>query len=40
MRIRQGDLAVLFHCVMRYACIMRMSLGTFVFNVLCEDTVG
>lgn len=31
MRIRQGDLAVLFHCVVRYACIMRMSLCTFVF---------
>lgn len=25
MRIRQGDLAVLFHCAVRYACIMRMS---------------
>lgn len=42
MRIRQGDLAVLFHCVVRYACIMRTSLCTFVFvfYALCEDTVG
>lgn len=30
-RIRQGDLAVLFHCAVRLACIMRMSSATFVF---------
>lgn len=31
MRIRQGDLAVLFYFVVRYACIMRMSLGMCAF---------
>lgn len=40
MRIRQGDLAVLFHCVVCYACIMRMSLGMFVFHGLCVHTGG
>lgn len=41
MRIRQGDLAVLFLCVVRYACIMPMSSGMFgFFYVLCEEAVG
>lgn len=34
MRIRQGDLAVLFLCVVRYACIMPMSSG--MFDFLCS----
>lgn len=29
MRIRRGDLAVLFHCVRRSACIMPMSRRVF-----------
>lgn len=36
MRIRQGDLVVLFLSVVRYACIMRMSLGMFAFYVVCK----
>lgn len=33
MWIRQGDLAVLFHCIVRYACLMPMSSGMFVFII-------
>lgn len=39
MQIRQEDLTVLFHCVVRYACVIRMSQCVFVFEVLCEDVV-
>lgn len=41
MRIRQGDLAVLFHRVAHSACIMRMSpcVFGFYFFFFCEDAV-